>query len=48
MKDEPNVIGYELLNEPFGSNPYYNFLDLLNCNDKYLLPFYRRVAKEIR
>jgi len=48
MKDESNVIGYEILNEPFGINPYYRFLDLINCNNKYLLPFYKRVAKEIR
>lgn len=51
MKDEPNVIGYEIINEPSGANIYYypyNFLWPGVSNNKYLLPFYKRVHKALR
>lgn len=51
MKDEPNVLGYEIINEPSGANIYYypyNFLWPGVSNNKYLLPFYKRVHKALR
>lgn len=43
FKDYENIIGYEILNEPFGGNAYKNGLNTFSSgfdNDKYLLPFY--------
>ena len=48
MKDMPNVLGYEIINEPFGSDPYKKPWQLLNCNNKYLMPFYQKVNAVIR
>lgn len=51
MHDLPNVLGYEIVNEPSGANLYdypYNFLWPGVSNNKFLLPFYKRVNKAIR
>lgn len=51
FKDEENVIGYEILNEPPGTAPLedlYHFFKKGYQNDHYLLPFYREVNKKIR
>lgn len=48
---EPNLIGYEFLNEPIGSDFYSNPADTLipgQSNNKYLLPAYKRLLKAIR
>ncbi|EGR33243.1 hypothetical protein IMG5_057980 [Ichthyophthirius multifiliis] len=47
-KNETNVIGYEIINEPFGSSVYSVFLKTLNSNNLYLLPLYNKVHQEIR
>lgn len=43
FKDEPNVLGYEIINEPLASSPYrslYEFLFPNVGNNKNLLPLY--------
>lgn len=45
------MIGYEVVNEPAGANIYDNALNFLwpgVSNNKFLLPFYRRINKAIR
>jgi endoglycosylceramidase len=51
FKDEPNVLGYEILNEPISGNVYHNLLEFLwphKGNNKNLLPLYQRVNNQIR
>ena len=47
FKSEPNVIGYELINEPSAANgwknPYHYIGPGVNSN-RYLLPFYQKMA----
>lgn len=45
FKDSENVIGYELLNEPFGD---VETLTVTGVNNKLLLPFYSAISKVIR
>ncbi len=43
FKDVPNVLGYEIINEPLGASPYksiYEFLYPNVGNNKNLLPVY--------
>ena len=47
----PNVIGYEIINEPVASSPYRSFYDFLYPNvgnNKNLLPLYQKVSNEVR
>jgi endoglycosylceramidase len=51
MSEEPNLLGYEFINEPLGYDVYANPLDSLlpgSVNDKFLLPAYRRIYQAIR
>ena len=48
MRYEPNLVGYEVLNEPFGANAYKNPAHFLVANNKYLLPFYKKVYAKLR
>lgn len=51
LSDEPNLIGYEFINEPIGYDAYSNPADVLlpgQSNNKYLLPAYRRILQSIR
>jgi len=48
FKDEPNVIGYELLNEPFFGDVKKNPLLYLNSDKVNLQPFWNILAKKIR
>jgi len=51
MSDEPNIIGYEILNEPIGANAYKNAADVLQpgvSNNKFLLGAYKKIYKAIR
>lgn len=51
FKAEDNVIGYDLINEPSGANAWRNPYDLIGPsvnNNKFLLPFYKKIAKAIR
>lgn len=51
FKEYPNVIGYDILNEPITSSPYRSVYDTLfpNAgNNKNLLGLYKRVHTEIR
>jgi hypothetical protein len=43
MKNETNLIGYEVINEPFGGSVYSTFIKTLDSNNLYLLPFYKKV-----
>lgn len=51
FKGEQNLLGYDLIKEPSGANfrknPYDFFGPGVN-NNKYLLPFYKKLAKAIR
>ncbi|EAR97108.2 glycosyl hydrolase family cellulase (macronuclear) [Tetrahymena thermophila SB210] len=45
-----NFLGYEIINEPFGVSPWNHFLDWIwpgRGNNKYMLPFYQKVADKI-
>jgi endoglycosylceramidase len=45
------VLGYEIINEPFGTSLYTSLKEFLIpgiTNNKYLIPFYRKVHKSIR
>ena len=45
------MLGYELINEPLGVSIWNNPVDFLwpgANNDKYLLPFYRKLNSKIR
>lgn len=46
FKDHPNVVGYELINEPFIGNLYKD-IKLVFKNDK-VMPFYHKVHERIR
>ncbi len=51
MSNEPNIIGYEILNEPIGANAYKNAADVLQpgvSNNKFMLAAYKRIYKTIR
>jgi aryl-phospho-beta-D-glucosidase BglC (GH1 family) len=51
MSNEPNIIGYDILNEPIGANAYKNVADVIQpgvSNNKYMLAAYRRIYKAIR
>lgn len=44
FKDNDNILGYELLNEPWGGDIYTNPLEDVmpgNNNNNFLLPFYQ-------
>ncbi|KAL4462098.1 hypothetical protein ABPG74_000943 [Tetrahymena malaccensis] len=46
-----HLLGYEIINEPFGVSPYNHFVDWLfggRQNNKYLLPFYKKVSQKMR
>lgn len=51
MANEPNIIGYEILNEPIGANAYKNAADVLQpgvSNNKYMLAAYKKIYQSIR
>lgn len=51
FKGEANVIGYDILNEPTGGNFWknpYSFIGPDQNNNRLLLPFYRKISREIR
>lgn len=51
FKGQENVIGYDLINEPSGGNAWKNPYDFIGPsvnNNKFLLPFYKKLAKAIR
>lgn len=51
MKSQPNIVGYDLLNQPSSGNyarSKYDFLWPGHANKYLLTPFYRTVAAEIR
>mmetsp|Transcript_7550 Transcript_7550/g.6847 ORF Transcript_7550/g.6847 Transcript_7550/m.6847 type:complete len:265 (-) Transcript_7550:239-1033(-) len=51
MKDEQNVIGYEIVNEPFSADFYVDpssIVDPSKDDHKYLEPFYERVHNKVR
>ena len=48
---EPNLLGYEILNEPIGANLYRSPADVLlpgQSNNKFLLPAYKKIYAGIR
>jgi aryl-phospho-beta-D-glucosidase BglC (GH1 family) len=51
MSEEPNLLGYEFINEPMGYDAYVSPGDTLlpgSVNNKYLLPAYKRIYQAIR
>ena len=51
MSQEPNLLGYEFINEPLGYDVYLDPSGSLlpgQVNDKYLLPAYKRIYQAIR
>lgn len=51
MSNEPNIIGYDILNEPIGANAYKNAADVIQpgvSNNKYMLAAYKKIYKTIR
>ena len=51
MTQEPNLLGYEILNEPIGANGYKNLANVLEpgvSNNKFLLPAYQKIYAGIR
>ena len=51
MSSEPNIIGYEILNEPIGANAYKSVADALQpgvSNNKHMLSAYKRIYQTIR
>jgi len=51
MSNEPNLIGYEILNEPIGANAYKNVADVIQpgvSNNKYMLKAYKQMYRAIR
>lgn len=51
FKTEPNLIGYDILNEPASGNIWknpYSFIGPDQDNNRFLLPFYRKISAEIR
>jgi aryl-phospho-beta-D-glucosidase BglC (GH1 family) len=48
---EPNLLGYEMINEPIGSNAYRSIPDTLfpgRSNNKFLFPAYTKIYEGIR
>lgn len=48
---EPNLLGYEILNEPIGANWYRSVPDVIypgRSNNKFLLPAYSKIYEGIR
>lgn len=48
MAGSPNLLGYEILNEPVGGNMWRSIPDTITpgrSNNRILLPFYQRVYK---
>ena len=51
FKGEPNVLGYDLINEPSGANGWKNIFSMLGPgvnNNRFLLPFYKKLVRAIR
>ena len=48
FKDQENVIGYELLNEPWFGDIYKDKGLLVDSDTKLLQPFYKKIAEQIR
>ena len=51
FRAEDNVIGYDIINEPTGGNFWknpYSFIGPDQNNNRLLLPFYRKISKEMR
>ena len=48
FKDMPNVIAYELINEPWWGDIYMDLRNVYEPNTKNLMPFYRELHKAIR
>lgn len=51
FRGEANVIGYDVINQPTGANFWknpYSYLGPDQTNNRFLLPFYRKLSKEIR
>ena len=51
FRDESNVIGYDILNEPTGGDLWKNPYSLIGpdqTNNRLLLPFYRKLSRELR
>lgn len=51
MYNQPNIIGYEILNEPIGANAYKNAADVLQpgvSNNKLLISAYKKIYSAIR
>ena len=45
FKDQENVIGYELLNEPWFGDIYKDKGLLVDSDTKLLQPFYKKISK---
>lgn len=48
--DIDNLLGYEIINEPFGVSPHNYVIDSIipgRVNSKYMYPFYKKVADRI-
>lgn len=48
MRYEPNIVGYEIINEPIGANLYKNPVHAAAPNMKFLLPFYKKIYQKMR
>jgi len=51
MSREPNLLGYEIVNEPIGANAYKHPFETITpgvSNNKYLLEAYKQVYRSIR
>lgn len=51
FKGNTNIIGYEIINEPFGISAWEHPIDFLRIgyqNDEYFLPFYRKIHNSVR
>lgn len=48
FKNQSNVLGYELLNEPFFGNIYKDLTLTWSSDTKVLQPFYRKLHTAIR
>lgn len=51
FNEENNILGYDLINQPSGTDKNVNFYDFYGPgvnNNKYLLPFYKQLSSAIR